>query len=231
MIFQSFSQLLQNNPSQHYSPESWTSQKGPCTSFYCFLGSLAAIFGTEEAQGARFRRARSPAARARWGRSKRRSRATLGCLSATEGGRRRAAHRSSARRRSATACGGAPVSGWRRGGHGRIQQGWGSGGARRRGTEARAHGLRRAAACRRRHGSGTSAETRGTRKNEESTSISASPSFDLSRWTKKMVAVRWSSTSRWGSMAMDGRWPEDPRFPAIRRSELSSKGLGRELGR
>ena len=32
-------------------------------------------------------------------------------------------------------------------------------------------------------------------------------------------------------MAMDGRWPEDPRFPAIRRSELSSKGLGRELGR
>jgi len=169
-------------------PESWTSQKGPYTSFYCFLGSLASIFGTEEAQGARFRRARSPLARARWGRSKRRSRATLGCLSATEGGRRRAAHRSSARRRSATACGGAPVSGWRRGGHGRIQQGWGSGGARRRGTEARAHGLWRAAACRRRHGSGTSAETRGTRKNEESTSISASPSFDLSRWTKKTVA-------------------------------------------
>ena len=32
-------------------------------------------------------------------------------------------------------------------------------------------------------------------------------------------------------MAMDGRWPEDPRFPAIRRSELSSKGLGRELGK
>ena len=71
MIFQSFRQLLQNNPSQHYSFESWTSQKGPCTSFYCCLGSLAAIFGTEEALGAWFRRARSPAARARWGRSKR----------------------------------------------------------------------------------------------------------------------------------------------------------------
>jgi len=154
-----------------------------------------------------------------------------GDLSAAEGGRRRAAHRSSARRWSATVCGGAPVSSWRRGGHGRIQQGWGSGGARRRSIEARAHGLRRAAACRRWHGSGTSAETRGTRKNEESTSISAPPSFDLSRWTKKTVAGRWSSTSRWGSMAMDGRWPEDPRFPAIRRSELSSKGLGRELGR
>ena len=136
MILQNFSQLLQNNSSQHYSPESWTSQKGPCTSFYCFLGSLAAIFGTEEAQGARFRRARSLAARARWGRSKRRSRATLGGLSVAEGGRRRV-HGSSARRRLATACGGAPVSGWRRGGHGRIQQGWvewGRSAARHRGA-------------------------------------------------------------------------------------------------
>src|SRR6185369_15200516 len=47
-----------------------------------------------------------------------------GGLSAAEGGQRRAVHGSSAQRRSATACGGAPVSGWRRGGHGRIQQGW-----------------------------------------------------------------------------------------------------------
>ena len=42
MIFQSFSQLLQNNPSQHYSPESWTSQKTPWDCFYCCLGSLVA---------------------------------------------------------------------------------------------------------------------------------------------------------------------------------------------
>ena len=42
MIFQSFSQLLQNNPSQHYSPESWTSQKTPWSCFYCCLGSLVA---------------------------------------------------------------------------------------------------------------------------------------------------------------------------------------------
>jgi len=54
-------------------------------------------------------------------------------------------------------------------------------GARRCGAGARAPGSRRAAACRRRHGSETSAETRGTRWNEESMSISASPSFDLSR--------------------------------------------------
>jgi len=185
----------------------------------------------EEAQGARFRRARSPAARARWGGARGGHGLPWGGLSAAEGSRRRAAHGSSARRQSATACGGAPVSGWRRGSHGRIQQGWVEWGRSAAWHRARACGLRQAAACRRRHGSGTSAETRGTRKNEESTSISASPSFDLSRWTKKTVAGRWSSTSRWGSMAMDGRWPEDPRFLAIRRSELSSKGLGRELGK
>ena len=40
---------------------------------------------------------------------------------------------------------------------------------------------------------GTSAETRGTRKNEESTSVSTSPRFDLSLWTKETVAGRWSS--------------------------------------
>ena len=32
-------------------------------------------------------------------------------------------------------------------------------------------------------------------------------------------------------MAMDGRRPEDTHFPAVRRTELNSKGLGRELGR
>jgi hypothetical protein len=40
----------------------------------------------------------------------------------------------------------------------------------------------------------TSAETRGTRKNEESTGISASPRFDLNQWTKKMVVEGVKST-------------------------------------
>ena len=40
-----------------------------------------------------------------------------------------------------------------------------------------------------------SAETRGTHKNEESTGISASLRFDLSRWMKKMVVVGVKSTT------------------------------------
>ena len=60
-------------------------------------------------------------------------------------------------------------------------------GARRRGTEARARGLRRATACRHWHGSGTSAETRGTRWNEESMSFSESRKVDSSLWLSKMM--------------------------------------------
>ena len=47
MIFQSFSQLLQNNPSQHYSYESQTSQKTPWTCSNSCVEPLVAIFGTE----------------------------------------------------------------------------------------------------------------------------------------------------------------------------------------
>ena len=67
--------------------------------------------------------------------------------------------------------------------------------------------------------------------NSMTTSISASPSFDLSCWTKKMGAGARSSTSRWSSMAMDGRRPENPYFPAVRRSGLVSEGLRRKIER
>ena len=67
----------------------------------------------------------------------------------------------------------------------------------------------------------------GTRKNEESMSISTSPRFDLSCWTKKTVAGARSSTSRWSLMAMDGRRPGNPRFPVKQGMKLRSMGLGR----
>jgi len=60
-------------------------------------------------------------------------------------------------------------------------------GARRCDVGARARGSRRAAAGRRRHGSGTSAETRGTRWNEESMSFSESRKVDSSLWLSKMM--------------------------------------------
>ena len=66
----------------------------------------------------------------------------------------------------------------------------------------------------------TSAETRGTRWNKESTSISASPRFDLSRRSGKTVAGRCGSTLRsmaapmvalchWGELFRRGTRPAE----------------------
>ena len=70
-----------------------------------------------------------------------------------------------------------------------------TGGARRCGAGARARGSRRAAACHRWHGCRTSAETTGTRKNEESMSFRESRGVDFSRGLVETVAGRWSSTA------------------------------------
>jgi len=70
-----------------------------------------------------------------------------------------------------------------------------TGGARRCGAGARACGSRRAAACHRWHGCRTSAETTGTRKNEESMSFRESRGVNFIRGLVETVTGRWSSTA------------------------------------
>ena len=115
-------------------------------------------------------------------------------LVGVEGDRRGAGGGSSTSAAVMAVCGGAPA----REDDGAAMEGFSkagrSGGARRPSTGARARGSRRAAACRRRHGSRTSAETHGTRWDEESMSFGGSPRFGSSLWTKKMVVRLWSST-------------------------------------
>jgi hypothetical protein len=55
------------NPIEHYSPESRSSQLGPCISFYSDAKPLSRFWRTEDAGEARFPAGwRSPAARERW---------------------------------------------------------------------------------------------------------------------------------------------------------------------
>jgi len=111
------------------------------------------------------------------------------------------------------ACGGAPA----REDDGAAMEGFSkagrSEGAQRHSTGVRARGSRRAATCRRRHGSGTSAETRGTRWNEESMSFSESRKADSSLWLSKMM------TGSGISLPSGSRWPWQPMVELGREQE------------
>ena len=97
-------------------------------------------------------------------------------------------------------------------------------GARRRGTEARARVSRRAAACRWRHDSRTSAETRGTRWNEESICFRESRKVDSSLWLSKTM-------TGCGSSPLSGsRWPWQPMVELGREQAVRARALHGRAG-